>query len=61
MIFKNEIMTLVEAGFKVGEPDDFTLGVNVMSYSDEQGVDFIDVVFGVILFSLVLKFARVKK
>lgn len=54
-------MTLVEAGFKVGEPDDFTLGVNVMSYSDEQGVDFIDFVFGVILFSLVLKFARVKK
>lgn len=51
-------MTLVEAGFKVGEPDEFTLGVNVMSYSDEQGVDFVDVSFGVVFFSLVLKFAR---
>lgn len=58
MIFKNEVMTLVEAGFKIGEPDEFTLGVNVTSYSDEQGLELTDVVIGLVILSLVLKFAR---
>ena len=51
-------MTLIEAGFKIGEPDEFTLGVNVMSYSDDQGLDIVEVSIGIVIASLVLKFAR---
>ena len=51
-------MTLIEAGLKVGEPDEFTLGINVMTYADDQGLEIVEVSIGIVIASLVLKFAR---
>lgn len=51
-------MTLIDAGFKIGESDEFTLGVNVMSYADDQGLEIVEVSIGIVISSLVLKFAR---